>query len=98
MGGKDAQRLYIKTEAFDFKKRMQNCGAHKQIVNIFSAQLGQVSMGINSFFQRICKATRISVFGGIKFREMRSLETDDQGCQILYEGGLDWGSKTWPLE
>ena len=90
--------MQMSHEALSFNLRLQERGDHKQMVNKMSSQLGQKSEEHNLFFQRICKATSESSVGGIKFREMRSLESEEQGCQISYEGGLGWGSKTWPLE
>ena len=90
--------MFVKTGTSDLQKKIQEVGADRRTVNIYSSQLGQKSAGLNSFLFRICEAICDFSPQGIKFSDMRGYETKKQKCQIKYEGGLGWGSRLWPLE
>ena len=89
---------FVNTNTFEYKQLVQESGADRRMVKIFSAQLGKVAEGLGSFFQRISRHILDSSPGGLKWGEIRKFETSDQKCQIQYEGGMGWEDKLWPLE
>ena len=92
------KKEFVRIDNFELRKEAQDIGADLRMVKIFSAKLGQISKGIDSFFHRICREVLNSSPAGIKFGEMRIFDRSNQQCQIQYEGGMGWDDKLWPLE
>ena len=92
------QVLKIKLHNFQYKEAVQKSEADLRMVKIFSAKLGQKSKGFDSFLHRICEQIEECCPEGMRFRDMRSYEREAQKCQIMYEGGMGWGEKLWPLK
>ena len=86
----------IRLDSFDIGQDIQKAGAVGRIAKIFSAQLGQTSGGLNSFFYRICEEILRNP-DGFMLKDMRCFETKFQTCQMSYEGGMGWDERSWPL-
>ena len=92
----DRMTEFVKTKTLEYKRGVQKSGADRRMVRIFSAQLGQTSEGLNSFFQRICQEIEASSPRGMKLVDIMNFETSNQKCQIECVPG--WDDKWWPLE
>ena len=95
--GNTMSRSFMRTDTYDLQKIIQDLGADRRITRIFSVQLGQNAKGFNSLFYKICEES-LNNNVGVKLGEMKSFETDNQKCQMTYEGGMGWDDKMWPLE
>ena len=82
--------------SYQYNKEVQETGADRRTVKIFSAQLGQKSSGLDSFFHRICQHIENSSPRGVKLLDMLQFERDNQKCQITHSPG--WDNQWWPLE
>ena len=80
---------------FDNKMRLEESGADRRMIRIFSSQLGKTSSGTDSFFQHICQHIELSSPQGVTIVEMQGLETEKQKCSIEAKPG--WDNKIWPL-
>ena len=87
---------FVNINTFKYKQEVQKSGADRRMLKIFSAQLGQTSEGLGSFFQKICQHILEFSPEGMRVVEMMKFERNNQKCQI--ECGPGWDDKLWPLE
>ena len=93
---KEAQEKIIVSN-FENRKYLQESGADRRLIRIFSSQVGKTSSGSDSFFQRICEHIELSSPQGVMFGDFQKLEKDKQKCSVEpFTTG--WDNQIWPLQ